>query len=362
MKVFLVGLGCLIGLPLIFVFVIVIIALFAVLFGVGGGLLGMFPFGWIDGGTFITVSHPILATTTFIIVLGIPIIALIYSLIAYLAKLKPLNKAVKWVFMGTWLLALILFLCSGFKLTMDWVTLPHSHIHFNGNSTWTTNRDVIAGNGILSEKEYFLTEAIDYVKIDERLTAALQIEQSKTDSSSLLINGDENLVDKVQYEIRDNKLYLSTTDNYFFRSDNNLIIRLRVPDLKGIQMKSIGSILISSAFTGDEFELKLEGAGKFQADSLDIKSLVVRSEGISSIALTGKATKAKFRLEGAGAINALELLSDSVFASVDGIGSIKCNPTEYLKGELNGIGKITYREEPKTRDTGSVGIGKIGKE
>jgi phage shock protein PspC (stress-responsive transcriptional regulator) len=358
MKVFLVGVGCIVGLPLIFILMIVVIALFAVLFGVGGGLLGLIPLGFGGGATFLTVSNPALATITFTLVLGIPIVALVYCLIAYLAKLKPLNKAVKWVFMGTWLLALVLFLCSGFKVNKD-------HFFDNmGSWNWTISDDgvLIEESGLLSEKEYILTDSIDYVEIRGNLVANLQIEQSKSDSVSLLINGDENLIGKVKYEIKEGRLYLSKDNAYRFHSENNLIIRLRIPDLKGVRTKSIGNITINNAFTGDEFEIKLEGAGNFKADSLYVKSLKASSEGFTSIALAGKATKAKFNMEGAGSINALELLSDSVFASVDGVGSIKCNPTEYLKGNLNGVGKITYKEEPKTKIAVSMGVGKIGKE
>jgi hypothetical protein len=47
---------------------------------------------------------------------------------------------------------------------------------------------------------------------------------------------------------------------------------------------------------------------------------------------------------------------------VDGIGSVKCNPVAYLKGKVNGIGSLTYKEEPKEKNTEMRGIGKIGKE
>ncbi|GHT13654.1 hypothetical protein FACS189415_1600 [Bacteroidia bacterium] len=358
MKVILIGFGCLVGLPLAFALVIILIVLFAVLFGVGGGLLGLIPLGWISSGAFLTVSNPALATVTFTIILGIPIIALIYSLIAYLAKLKPLNKAVKWVFMGTWILALVLFLCSGFKINKD--NFPNNMNNWN----WSINDDgiLIEESGLLSEMEYFLTESIDYVEINENLVASLQIEQSKSDSVSLLINGDNNLIDKVRYKIKDGCLYLSNERGYRFRSNNNLIIRLQIPHLSGIKTNAIGNVSINNAFTGDKFEIELDGAGKFQADSLYVKSLTASSEGIGSMVLAGKAAKATLRVEGAGQVDALELLSDSVFANVDGIGSIKCNPVEYLKGNLNGVGKITYKEEPKVKDTESIGIGKIGKE
>jgi phage shock protein PspC (stress-responsive transcriptional regulator) len=357
MKVFLVGVGCLVGFPVLFVVVIVLVVLFAVLFGVGGGMLGLLPLGWTGSAAFLTVSNPVLATSTFIVILAIPIIALIYSIISYLAKLKPINNAVKWVFFGIWILALALFLCSGFKIKRD-----QFYNNLN-NWSWHSGQVSIVGNGILSEKEYVISDPFDYVELNGDFVANLQIEQSQSDSlPSITVSADENLIDMIKYRVESNNLYIYTQYTYHLKSDNNMIIKVKTPNLKGVKTEIFGNILINKPFVSEEFEVRLSGAGKFQADSLDVKKLKASSEGIGSIVLSGKAKNATFSLEGAGGIYALDLLSDSVFANVDGIGSIKCNPTEYLKGDVNGIGQITYKEEPKNRNTGSVGIGKIGKE
>jgi hypothetical protein len=126
-------------------------------------------------------------------------------------------------------------------------------------------------------------------------------------------------------------------------------------------MESIGNVFIDKPFVSDDFEIKMEGIGKFRADSLVIGSLRVDSEGMGSVLLAGKAGKANFSLEGTGEIDAMELLTDSVYAEVDGIGSVKCNPVEFLKGTISGIGKITYKEEPKEKNISTVGIGKVSK-
>jgi len=108
MKVILIGLGCLIVLPLLLVLIAVIISLVAALFGVSGGLLGALP-------AFIIADHSILAATAFLFVLGIPVFALIYAIISHFAKLNPLNRAVKWTFLILWILALIIMFSSGFR-------------------------------------------------------------------------------------------------------------------------------------------------------------------------------------------------------------------------------------------------------
>jgi phage shock protein PspC (stress-responsive transcriptional regulator) len=354
-KIFLIGLGFLIGLPLIFALVITIIVLIAVLFGVGGGLLGALPFSLVNDSLLLTSHHPVLATITFIFVLGIPLVALIYTLIASLAKWRPVNRTLKWFWLSVWVIALILFLCSGFRFN------SHTFFNFPWNEDWylDSGKRMIEGNGILSEQSYFITEPIDYIET-ENLTASLLIEQTDTEQSSLVISGDENLIEKIEYQIKDNRLYLSS-GVYRLRTNNNVKIHFRTALLKGIETESFARVSIPNAFRVNEFEVKMKGAGRFRADSLDVAYFKATSDGIGSVIAAGKARNTCLQLDGTGSIHALELVSDTVFAQVNGVGSIKCNPVDYLKGSVNGIGKLNYKEEPRRKSVKTIGIGSEGK-
>ena len=351
-KVFLIGIGCLIGLPLLFMLIVVIIVLIAVLFGVGGGLLSVLPLAFLQDSSFLSVAHPNLATVTFILVLGIPTVALVYGFIAHLAKLKPVNRAVKWVCFGVWLVALILFLSSGFRVDKTKLSSRDWSFYLNYS---------IEGNGILSETEYVLEGTVDQIEVAEGLYANVQIEQVNADVNSILISGDENLIDRVKYDLENGRLYLHASPKYRLHSKNDLIIRIKTSGLKKIK-GAIGNIQMNTFFKGDELTVEMNGAGKFQADSLSVHLLKANAEGIGSIVLGGQAKKAKFDMEGVGSIEAFDLVADTVYARVEGIGSIRCNPTEYLEGSLNGVGSITYKEEPKVKNIHSIGIGKIGKD
>jgi phage shock protein PspC (stress-responsive transcriptional regulator) len=354
-KIFLIGIGFLIGLPLIFALIIAIIVLFSVVFGVGGGLLGILPFSLVNDSSLLMANHPILAAITFIFLLGIPLVALIYTLIAYLAKWRPVNSALKCFWLIVWVIALVLFLCSGFRIN------SHSFFNFPWEEGWyfDSTKRIIEGNGILSEQTHFITEPIDYIET-ENLTAFLLIEQTDAEQSSLVISGDENLIEKIEYRIKNNRLHLSS-GMYRLKTNNNVEIRFLTPQLKGIETESFAKVSMPKAFRADKFEVKMDGAGKFRADSLDITYLKVASDGIGSVVVAGKARNTRLQLDGVGSIDALELVSDSVFAQVNGVGSIKCNPVDYLKGSVNGIGKLHYKEEPKKKSVRTIGIGSEGK-
>jgi phage shock protein PspC (stress-responsive transcriptional regulator) len=353
LKVFLIALGLLIAMPLVVVLFVLLVLLIAALFGVGGGLLGILP-------SIFIVDHPVLATTAFLMVAGIPLASLIYAIIAYFAKWKPLNRVVKWIFLLVWIFALILMLSSGFRLGINKNFWNGNWNVKNWNLGYDSNRHSIRGNGILSEKIYVLDGPVTQIETSGNLFSNLQIEQVQADSASIFISGDENLIDQVKYDLHEGRLILSSSNS--LRSENNLVIRLRTGDLKSIRSDALGNIQMNRAFTGDELEIKMNGPARFSADSLYVRSLTVNSEGIASVNLSGKANIARLNLAGAGQIDAFDLLSDTVYAAVKGIGAIQCNPAEYFEGKLQGIGKITYKDEPKVKNVTSEGIGKIGRE
>jgi phage shock protein PspC (stress-responsive transcriptional regulator) len=357
MKICLVGIGCLIGLPMIFVFAIIIIVLFAVLFGVGGGLLEALPFGLGGDASFLTFEHPVLATTAFIFVAGIPLVVLIYSIVAGIAKFTPVNKSVKWIIFAVWIVALMLLFGSGLRVNKDFVS-----------SDWEFRVNDIDG-GIYTEQEYLIDQPFEHVDLDDDLICNIQIEQTAAAPTSIKVEGGENLVKYFRYEVTDGRLRLFAPEwkrfsigKKYSSQFEEINIKLNVANIKGINSNSIGKVLLPGAFSSENLQIKLNGIGKFQADSLYVKFLKADADGVGSLVLRGQAGKAEFDMGGTGLINALELVADSVYAKVDGIGAVKCNPVIYLKGKVNGIGSLTYKQEPKKKNTEVSGLGIIKKE
>lgn len=352
LKVCLVGLGLLVGIPLLFALFIIIVVLFALIFGVGGGLLALFSFGPFNGELLQLADTSMLTTVSLVIVLALPLIALIYAIIAHFARLKPLHKAVKWVCLVIWIAALVTALVTGIRIEKG----------ITWERNYRTDSPAVEGNGVLADAEYVVGDKVQALHVGKYLWTNLQLEQISGDSCHILVSGDENLVDKVKYRVSEGKMYLTTHNDIRLQSNNNLIVKVQAPDISSLKIAMLGNVNIPAAYKTDRFELKMEGAGRFQGDSLFVNSILVKSEGIGSITLGGRAVNADMRLEGAGEINAFDFRSDSICARVEGVGSIQCDPVKYLKGDVNGIGKITYRTEPETKVSGIAGMGKIGAE
>ena len=350
LKIFLVGLGCLIGLPLLFVFVILIIVFFALIFGVGGGILGASSgmFGFIP--SFLAVEHPILLTVTGIFVFGIPVVALIYVVISHLAKWKPLNQVVKWMSFIVWVIALVLFFALGAKFNNDnyyniKLKHPFSVAFHKTQSPFTVT--------------FPLDKPFDQLEIDQYLKATVYVEQTDEDAS-IEIKGGDRFFDQYAYQEKDNVLRLYLDEKA--ENEKDIRITIRTNDLKSIKADFVGNIHIKGAFKGDDLKVIMRGAGNFYADDLSVNKLTVLSEGVGSAYISGEANKARLETGGVGKIDAIKLLSDSVYAEVTNVGYILCNPVEYLEGRVNGVGSITYKNEPTNKKVSVLGIGKVKKQ
>jgi phage shock protein PspC (stress-responsive transcriptional regulator) len=347
-KVCIVGLSFIIGIPLLFVLIVIIIVTL-ILFGISIGFLTEHSFSW-PHNQFLSVEYPSIVIVGFCLLLGIPLLILVYSFVSYLLKIKPVHPGLKWTGLIIWIIALIMIIFSGFRLNRE--NIFHT----------IRNKTDLTGNGVLSNRVELLPP-IQSMEWNGNFEVDLQVKYIKNNNISLSIQGDSNLIDQIQINVNnEGQLILSVSDNFFLKPVIPFSICLQTPVLNGIKSGSIGNIRLTNALYADNFFIKLNGAGKLTSDSLYCKHLKVKTEGIGSVTLGGAAKKAVFEMDGAGEINAIELISDSVYAQVNGIGSVKCNPVRYLQGNMIGIGKITYKTEPPAKNTNMVGIGKIGLE
>ncbi|MDR1370534.1 MAG: DUF2807 domain-containing protein [Dysgonamonadaceae bacterium] len=357
-KVILVGLGILIGLPLIFAMIIVLITVFAILIGVGGGLIAL-PFGiaGLELGN-ITFTHPTLALITSILVAGIPLLSLIYWIVAHFAKLSPMPKSIKITGLIVWIIALIILISSG--LNINWNSNAGKFRNGHRHIGWFKDTNKIEGNGIVTDKTLVLPY-FESLSIDDDFFDADVIITQVSDTGQLFIRGESNIIDQIKWSVKNGKLKLSIDDNTFLVCNQPILIKVSSPEMKGVMIESVGNVKIPNKMELHDFYIDIDGAGHFSADSLFCNDLKGNVKGIGNVELKGKASKADFKLRGAGNINALDFETEDVTANVKGIGNIKCDPTRSFNGKVEGIGSINYKNVPPVKNVKIEGLGNISK-
>ena len=362
------GLGCfgaLVGIPVLFALIIVFIVLISLLFGFSGLLFFPLNFLGFDWNIPFGLPHTV-GIIALIFVLGIPLLSIVYGLFAAIFALfspnktvRPINRAIKWTGLSIWIIALIVLILSGIKLSNEWWSKSSSN-RSNNSANWNiscSNTD-ITGSGEIADRIENLPP-FSILKIDDNLIAAVKIRQG--DNSEISINGDDNVIDKVKWELGNNgELKLKMAKSVNLKS--NLIIVITTPKISEIKMEGLNKVSIDNKLETTDLNIKVEGAGSFRADSLYVANLDCKMEGVGKIFLGGKAQKAHLRLDGAGQIDAYALKTDSLIAQLKGIGSIRSNPILFLNASLEGVGKITYKNEPLNKQISMNGVGKLKKE
>ncbi len=352
LKVCIIGIGLIIGLPLVFVLFIVIAVLIALIFKLGGGLAGL-PFGLIDLG-FITVEHPTLTVIASFLIIIIPVVSLIYIIIARLGKLKPIDKSIKWTCLVVWVLSLITLISS---------------IHFNGeNSDWSFNSwfSDEERNQTIRNTERLITqnEALPFfneLEMKNGLNADVRIHLITGDSVYMVLQGDSNIVKKTQWQINNKQLEIYSGNKHKNRPDRRIYIDIYTPVIHGVKIKSLGQVSIPDKLISENFFVELKGAGNFTADSLYTNNFHAELDGIGALTAKGIARYVQLNLKGCGEIETSDLMAEDVDAKLNGIGEINCNPSRKIEARLQGIGSINYVNEPETTINHTKGIGEIKK-
>lgn len=153
---------------------------------------------------------------------------------------------------------------------------------------------------------------------------------------SLRITTDENLLPKIETEVRDNVLKIRTHD--------------QIAPTDGIK------IVITSESLGGA---RLSGAVKFAASQLSGDRFGLETSGASKVTLAGKVIRLLASLTGASRLSAERLLAQDVEISVTGAGRADIFASNSVQAAITGAGKVTYEGNPKTVNKKVTGAGKI---
>ncbi len=332
-KIFLVGIGSIVGISLLFAVVVTIIVFFAVVLGVGDNIFTNVFYADHWG-----MPSPVFPIILFLIFL-IPLFGIIYSLVAHFSKLKPMNKWFKWGLVLTWIAILLLLLFSVFKV------------------------NVVRGNGISSNNIYSFSN-INSVELGGSMPSEVFIQQIEGEETNLSIHGDTNLLELINVRSTETgHLIISTKGDQWIGYKDKIQIYLKTPTLNKVNTQGAKNVEFKGKFVADKLNIAIQGIGNVETDSLYVKELSLRTDGTGNFNVLGKAGRAYLEVNGAGNIDAEKLDADSVYASINGVGNIDCNPLLYIDANINGAGSITYKEDSITEKRSSVaGLGVLNTE
>ncbi|PAP76273.1 head GIN domain-containing protein [Rubrivirga marina] len=164
-------------------------------------------------------------------------------------------------------------------------------------------------------------------------------------AAPLVIEGDDNLVDRLEVEVDDGELSIQVPPGASFRLDRPLRMRIGVERLEGVEVAGSGRVEASDVQT-DDLDAAIAGAGALALDGLRAEAVDVRVAGSGDVTLSGRAGRLDVEIAGSGDVDASGLAAGEASVSVAGSGDVTVRVEKALDVEIMGSGDVHYFGSP----------------
>lgn len=195
-----------------------------------------------------------------------------------------------------------------------------------------------SGNVVTEEREVGGFDRIDMAGYGEVII-------TQGNEESLIIETDDNLMEFIESDVRNNTLYLEFKENSIPDPSGTITYRLNVINLAALELSGAGSYRVQSLDTPN-LEITIDGAGKINLESLSTDEVSVQVNGAGDINLAGEVGKQDIHIKGAGDYSAPDLQSDQASVQIDGLGKVVIWVTDALSVKIDGAGKVDYYGSP----------------
>lgn len=223
-------------------------------------------------------------------------------------------------------------------------------IAFLSSITSCNRVKVVSGNGkVISEVRSI--EKFDAIEI----SGMFQVYLTQDSISSLSIVADENLMECISAEVKNNVLEIKSLCSII--KSKSLDIYISTPKITAIDISGATEVTSTRAINGDKLELNISGASYLNL-TLNYFEVELESSGSSQLAFTGTVNNADFDISGSCEMNALELTADNMIIESSGSTNAMINVVSNLEVHISGSGNIEYIGNPSLKQEVS-GSGKI---
>lgn len=173
-----------------------------------------------------------------------------------------------------------------------------------------------SGNRVKQKRD---VEAFTSIKTE----GAFTIEVTCQKDQSVEVEGDDNILNLVTAEVRNNVLRLSNNGNY--STGEPVKFKISVPNLESVSVSGAGNI-----------DIKGMNNEKFKIDS----------DGASEMTVAGSTKLVDIHTNGAGKIDTNNLHAMRAIVNSNGVTEIEVDVQEQLDVKVNGPSSVTYKGDP----------------
>ncbi len=172
------------------------------------------------------------------------------------------------------------------------------------------------------------------------------------------LEGDANILKKINVEVKGNSLILETKKGFNLSFKKPIKITLNAQNLRSLALSGSGSILAKGTQNVEEFSVAVSGSGNIDSKVSSHKVSTAIS-GSGDITLAGKANFLSVGTSGSGDVYAFKLNVKDAEIGVSGSGDTELTVSGTLTGAISGSGDIKYKGNPVNIKVQSAGSGDI---
>jgi hypothetical protein len=207
------------------------------------------------------------------------------------------------------------------------------------------------------ETQQRAVEAFTSVDISAPLTATIHVVPGA--QPSVKLSGYKNLLQEVKAKVEGSTLKIFNEHSINFDTDKEISADITVSSLSDLDIHGAADALVDGNITGDEFRLKISGAGDVSIEKLTVSNLTATISGAGDVGISsGSVGTAQYSISGAGNIKTFNMQANDVRAKVSGAGDMEVTALRSLDAKVSGAGSIRYKGNPTLKSETS-GIGEI---
>jgi RNA polymerase sigma factor (sigma-70 family) len=192
-------------------------------------------------------------------------------------------------------------------------------------------------------------------------TSAFEIEVTKADKFSVSVTADDNLLELIKVEKKDEILHIGFTERQHVETKNPLRVAIGMPALKGVNLTGACSCTLKGFESNDEFHAKLEGASSLTG-SVKAKTVKLEAGGVSKVKLQGSAKDATLSATGASELALKDFTLDSADVHLTGASHAVVKAKSKLDYHLTGACSLKYLGDPTIGTKESSGASSAARE
>lgn len=181
----------------------------------------------------------------------------------------------------------------------------------------------------------------------------------KDSNYRLEIIGQQNILDVIKTESKDNHIKIFVPWHTILRKHNPIEIYVYGPQLNFARVNGSSSIFIKQTSNNSNTELLVNGSGNIHITDIITNTINYDISGSGEITIESGSTESQdIQISGSGNVDCAGVINKKATVKISGSGCSKVYASEILDGNISGSGDIYYKGNPKITQKIS-GSGKI---